>query len=198
MKFFRITTINFSITVIDFIKIILIISPIIMRLKWINMSIALKYSIFIDIFNLKNNYFIYNSKYFTYNLCLASTYLVNGIGWLPITCYFNISIPLYLINGLVFVWISSIFNGSLIKFLPLSILISFADGKWYFGCNGSTWRVVRNYTALGRTPSISSIFNGLDYLWICLNLLGMGSTYVDNEKLVPVYFFCMSVFGIVP
>ena len=67
------------------------------------------------------------------------------------------------------------------KFLPLSTLISFAVGKLYFGCNGSTTLLVLNYVAFGRTPSISSICKGFEDLWICLNLLGNGSTKVDSE-----------------
>ena len=50
------------------------------------------------------------------------------------------------------------------KFLPLSTLISFAVGKLYFGCNGSTTLLVLNYVAFGRTPSISSICKGFEDL----------------------------------
>lgn len=54
MQFFRIITWNLSITLIDTSYLVVIIAPHIIRLKWVNMSCCLKYSILIDILYLES------------------------------------------------------------------------------------------------------------------------------------------------
>lgn len=84
------------------------------------------------------------------------------------------------------------------KVLPLSMDIWFAVGSWYLGCRGSTTLLVLNSCALGRAPSISSIFKGSLFLLICLYLLGMGSTKVESAKLLPACYLETRDLGRVP
>lgn len=61
------------------------------------------------------------------------------------------------------------------KLRPLSGTIYDAVGRTYFGHNGSTFLLDLNSLTLGLAPSISSISNGFDVLFICFTLLGNGS-----------------------
>lgn len=80
----------------------------------------------------------------TSNLFLALTYLVNCIGWLPLTYSLSIYSPRYLRKVFFLLFMSSTLKVSLINVLPLSIDISFAVGSWYLGWSGSTTLFVLN------------------------------------------------------
>ncbi len=83
------------------------------------------------------------------------------------------------------------------KVLPLSILISAADGSLYTGHRGSTTLFVLNSWDFGLVPSISSIYKGFDCLVLGF-IPGIGSTYVDKLKPASFCFFGMRILGSAP
>lgn len=152
-----------SVTLVDSLRLMLVIAPVIIWVKRISSTLWFENSILVNIFHLK-----YFKTFYTYSRGCWFTCLVNGIGWLPLTCSLSTSRPLYLKKGFFLLLISYAFSGSLMKFRPWSTLTSLQEGRRYFGCKGSIYLFVLNSLALGRAPSISSILSGLDVLFKCL------------------------------
>lgn len=84
MKSFRISSLNLPITWIYLRKFVVVISPQVVWLQWVDVPVGLENSVLVNVFYLKF------SISFTSSLGFAWTYLVKCMGWLPYTGYLSI------------------------------------------------------------------------------------------------------------